>query len=266
LSITLPDHPANKDKDTKEFANAIEDLYVKMDDLIGRVMDKVKDDDLLMVMSDHGFKEFQRGVNLNSWLYKNGYLALKEGDKSGEWFENVDWDNTRAYGLGLGGLYINMKGREIRGIVEPGEHVQALKDELSVKLLDIKDDVTGEKAVVEIFDCREIYRGPYVENAPDLIIGYNDGYRASWDSVTGKVDDQILEDNTKSWSGDHCVNPRFVPGVIFCNQKITSDNPHIMDIAPTVLDLFGLDKPPYMDGKLLLNGSGMENEKPDGDN
>lgn len=205
-----------------------------------------------MVISDHGFKQFERGINLNSWLHQNGYLKLKDGEEPGEWFQNVDWDNTKAYALGLGGLYINLKGRESRGVVPPGEPMKLLKQELTEKLLEIKDEKTGENAIIEIFDSQTIYNGPYVENAPDLIIGYNRGYRASWDSVTGKVTSTVLEDNVKSWSGDHCVNPRFVPGIFFSNFPVNSSTPRIMDIAPTVLELFGVDFPAYMDGKSLL--------------
>ncbi len=92
-------------------------------------------------------------------------------------------------------------------------------------------------------------RGPYVENSPDLIVGYAGGYRASWDSVMGKVTTAIFEDNLKAWSGDHCIDPRLVPGVLFSNQKIVTEKPAIVDVAPTVLKLFGLGLPAHFDGK-----------------
>ncbi|MFQ6113602.1 MAG: nucleotide pyrophosphatase, partial [bacterium] len=187
------------------------------------------------------------------WLKANGYLKLKEGvNESGEYFQGVDWEKTRAYALGLAGIYINLKGREKMGIVEPGEELQKLKGELIERLSGLKDLQTGEVAITEMFDSHKIYRGPYVDNGPDLIAGYNVGYRISWQGATGVVNDQIFEDNVKAWSGDHCIDPRLVPGVIFSNKKITAANPALMDIAPTVLELFGIGKPSYMEGSTIF--------------
>ncbi|MFQ6038823.1 MAG: nucleotide pyrophosphatase, partial [Candidatus Aminicenantales bacterium] len=156
------------------------------------------------------------------------------------------------YGLGLGGIYINMKGREAKGIVSnPGE-AQSLKQDIISRLTGLEDPETGQKAINIVFDRDELPKGPYKENAPDLIIGYNEGYRVSWDSVTGKVDTEVFVDNTKAWSGDHCIDPRIVPGIFFCNRKINTKSPAIIDIAPTALDLFGVDVPPHMDGKSLV--------------
>jgi predicted AlkP superfamily phosphohydrolase/phosphomutase len=210
----------------------------------------------LVIMSDHGFKSFRRGFNLNSWLYRSGYLHLKDGKTtSGEWFKDVDWSRTRAYGLGLGGLYLNQNGREAQGIVEPGEDTADLKKELSEKLTGLKDEVTGEIAVTTVYDKDSIPPGPYKNNCPDFIMGYNEGYRVSWDSVTGKVNDTLFEDNTKAWSGDHCIDPKLVPGILATNFKINSKTPSIIDMAPTALDFFGLEKPAYMDGRSLISGT-----------
>ena len=246
-------HPARKTAAAELSAGVIEDLYRKMDEFIGKVWSKLDDRSALIVMSDHGFNSFRRGVNLNSWLYLNGYLALKEGKtESGEWFKDVDWDSTRAYALGLGGLYVNQRGREAKGTVAAGEEAGTLKAELIRRLRGLRDGSKGEIAISEVYDRDGIYSGPYRENAPDLIIGYNQGYRASWDSVTGKVNTQVFDDNTKAWSGDHCIDPKQVPGVFFFNRKINSRTPSIMDIAPTVLTLFGLPVPGHMDGRPLV--------------
>ncbi len=246
-------HSTRKMTPAEASPRVIEDLYQKMDDLVGRVWDRLGSRSVLFVMSDHGFQSFSRGVNLNSWLYLNGYLSLREGKKaSEEWFKDVDWEKTRAYALGLGGLYINQQGREAKGVVPAGEETKVLKVELMKKLAGLRDSRTGEVAVTEVYDRDKIYAGPYKENAPDLIIGYNRGYRASWDSVTGKVTDTVFEDNTKAWSGDHCVDPRHVPGVFFSNRKVSLKSPSIMDIGPSVLQLFGLPVPAHMDGRPLL--------------
>jgi predicted AlkP superfamily phosphohydrolase/phosphomutase len=244
------DHPAARNVPREQRPSVIEDLYKRMDTLIGRVMSQIDQQTLLLVVSDHGFKSFARCVNLNAWLHQNGYLALKEGkSESGDWFEDVDWSRTRAYTMGLNGLYLNLKGREREGIVAPGAEAEALKNELREKLDGLADPASGRIGVTGVFDCDAVYAGPYVDNAPDLIVGYGDGFRASWDSVMGKVTGQIFEDNLKAWSGDHCIDPRLVPGVLFSNRKIEDEKPAIVDLAPTILKLFGLQLPAHFDGK-----------------
>ncbi|MFW6160782.1 MAG: alkaline phosphatase family protein [Acidobacteriota bacterium] len=255
-------HPALKHGPAAMSSDVIEDLYKNMDDMVGRVLDKLDRQSLLIIMSDHGFKSFRRGFNLNSWLYLNGYLALKNDKKeSQEWFKDVGWENTKAYGLGLGGLYINQKGREAHGIISPGRETEELKKELMEKLSGLKDPETGETAIKIVFDRDNLPPGPYKENCPDLIMGYNEGYRVSWDSVVGKVNSIGFEDNIKAWSGDHCIDPRQVPGVFFCNQKISNENPAIVDIAPTALKLFGISPPSHMDGKPLIDPESLSQKK-----
>jgi predicted AlkP superfamily phosphohydrolase/phosphomutase len=141
-------------------------------------------------------------VNVNAWLHENGYLTLKDGKtESGDWFEDVDWSRTRAYTMGLNGIYLNIKGREREGIVDAGAESTALKEELRTKLHGLVDPASGKVSITGMFDCEGVYAGPYVDNAPDLIVGYGAGYRASWDSVMGKVTGTVFEDNTKAWSG-----------------------------------------------------------------
>jgi predicted AlkP superfamily phosphohydrolase/phosphomutase len=249
-------HPALRGAPAQLSAKVVEDLYRKMDDLVGRVAGDLGGRSALFVMSDHGFKSFRRGVNLNSWFLRNGYLSLVPGKtSSGEWFKDVDWTRTRAYALGLGGVYLNLKGRESLGIVAPGDEAAALKAELARKITAIKDGPNGPAAVARVYDRDAVYSGPYKDNAPDLIIGYGEGYRASWDGVTGIVNDVVLEDNLKAWSGDHCIDPALVPGVLFSSLKLDADKPSIMDIAPTVLGLFGIAPPAHMDGRSLLVGT-----------
>jgi len=246
-----PDHPANRDKETTKHKDAIENLYIKVDKTVARLMPYIDDKTAFIVMSDHGFKGFNRGVNLNSWLKKEGYLHLKEGVTSGEWFDGVDWSKTKAYALGLGGLFINLKGRESQGIVT-AEELPNLVMELKDLLSGLMDPETGKVAIKNAYDANEVYSGPYVADGPDLVIGYSAGYRASWECVTGQVTEEVFDDNTKSWSGDHCIDPSCVPAVLISNKKITSDSPSIQDIAPSILNLFGVKPPPYMDGKPII--------------
>jgi predicted AlkP superfamily phosphohydrolase/phosphomutase len=245
-----PGHPAARGREDAPHRDAIRKLYAHNDALVGRVMARLRDGDLLMVISDHGFNSFRRGVNLNSWLHEQGYLALKPGcDGRAEWLRDVDWTRTRAYCLGLTGMFLNLRGREQHGTVAPGADAHALKGEIIGKLNGLRDGEADAVGIREVFDTSALYAGPYIGNAPDLIIGYNAGYRISWDSASGMVAGPVFEDNVKPWSGDHCIDPRIVPGVLFCNRRIEADDPALIDIAPTALKLFGIQPPAYMDGR-----------------
>jgi predicted AlkP superfamily phosphohydrolase/phosphomutase len=232
------------------FDGAIEELYRRADALLGKTLSYVDDQTVLIVLSDHGFSSFRRGVNLNTWLHQNGYLALADGAfESGPYFQGVDWSRTRAYALGLSGAYLNLKGRESAGVVEPGAEAAALEKELVGKLSQLRDEELGQTAIRQAYATKSLYTGPYLEAAPDLIIGYNEGYRAAWDAATGKVGLKVFEDNLKAWSGDHSIDPPLVPGVLFSNRRIDSEDPGIEDLAPTALELFGIEQPEWMEGK-----------------
>ena len=239
-------------------SETIEQMYSRMDELVGKTLQYVDDDTVLFVLSDHGFGSFRRGVNLNTWLLENGYLALKNGaTTAGPYFKGVDWSRTRAYTLGLGGLYLNLKGREAGGIVSPGEEAEALKDELIEKLSGLEDTERGEVAIKRVYASSRLYKGPYLAEAPDLIIGYNNGYRTSWDAAQGKIThESVIDDNTKAWSGDHSLDPLLVPGILFSNRSLDADNPGLEDMAPTALALFGVPEPAYMEGKAVFNLAG----------
>jgi predicted AlkP superfamily phosphohydrolase/phosphomutase len=246
-----PAHPSPTEN-KEEFGDAIPDMYVRMDVLVGETMAKVGKDDILIVLSDHGFSSFRRCLSLNTWLYENGYLAIKGDKPTGvDYLQEVDWSKTKAFALGLSGLYINRKGRERSGIVEDAE-AEKIKLEIIEKLEKLVDPADGASAVKKVYDTKKVYRGLYTAEAPDLIVGYQPGYRVSWDSVTGTIEPEVFSDNVKAWSGDHHVDPSEVPGILFVNRPVKSDSPHIADIAPTTLDLFGIKAPSYMEGKVLI--------------
>ena len=127
----------------------------------------------------------------------------------------------------------------------------ALRDEIAGCLGKLVDPATGGAAIKRVYQAAKVYRGPYKDQAPDLIVGYARGYRVSWEAAVGRTSRDVFHDNKKAWSGDHCVDPSVVPGVLFCNRAIETENPRLLDIAPTVLDLFGIPKPDYMDGRVL---------------
>jgi len=236
--------------------SAIEDLYRRADALVGKTLQYVDDQTALFVLSDHGFAAFRRGVNLNTWLLRNGYLALKSGHtEGGPYFEGVDWSRTRAYALGLSGVYLNLRGREAAGIVEPGDEAIALEKELAGRLSNLRDDELDKTAIRQAYPTKSLYEGPYRDAGPDLIIGYDEGYRTAWDAATGRVGPSVMEDNLKAWSGDHCIDPPLVPGVLFSNRKIDSEDPGIEDLAPTALALFGIETPEWMEGKPVFHSA-----------
>jgi len=225
----------------------IENLYRDMDRVLGQTLQYVNSDTALFVLSDHGFCAFRRGVNLNAWLLREGYLTL-EGE-AGDYLAGIDWSRTRAYTFGLGGVYLNLRGREAQGIVAP-EQADAMRRELAAKLSGLCDG--GVVAIARAYLSTDLYRGPYLGAAPDLIVGYADGYRASWDAAVGKVTDEVFTDNTKAWCGDHCVDPHLVPGVLFSNRPLKAQDPGIEDMAPTALRLFGIQPPAWMEGSSVV--------------
>jgi len=247
---------ADHGKPERPNAGAVERVYLEMDAMLGRLLERLDPEDkstLLMVLSDHGFAPFERGLNVNTWLQQEGYLHLEEGrEEMGEYLQGVDWDRTRVYALGLSGLYLNLKGREARGTVSM-EEAPALRAELKKKLEALRDEERDDAVVMpRAYDTHRLYRGPFKDDAPDLILGYSRGYRASWDTARGMAGEGVLEDNTRHWTGDHCMDPPQVPGVLLTSQPVKIDGAAMIDIAPTVLDLMGVAKPPNMTGRSLI--------------
>ncbi len=249
-------HPAHPSSIPEEMQDPLLQVYKMADSFLGELLEKIDSETLLIVMSDHGFRSFRRCVNINTWLMQNGFLSLDSDQDSGDWFQGVDWSHTKAFALGLAGIYINEKGRESKGTVSPGEEARLIKMEITRKLKGLMDPETGDTAVLDVIDSAAAYKGPYQANAPDLIIGYNAGFRNSWESAVGKVTDEVFYDNKKMWSGDHCLLPDIVPGVLFSNKTLLTQSPHIADLAPTILRAFGIDPPEYMDGETIQFDAG----------
>jgi predicted AlkP superfamily phosphohydrolase/phosphomutase len=252
------------------FGNAIRRTYIHMDRVVGRMLDLIDENTVLFAISTHGFRPSRYTVNLNTWLVEHGYMTLKETqDKSAprslqqlasgqSFFDQVDWSTTKAYSLGLGQIYINLRGREPEGIVEPSDYVSLCNDIRTslLSLTDNRESHSGEAVVRRVGIRNEVWKGPFVESetdAPDIQVGFEDGYHVGWECSLGGIQREVIENNTERWSGDHsCVSPDLVPGVILCSRPIKAATPSILDLAPTVLASFNLPIPPSMEGKSLL--------------
>jgi predicted AlkP superfamily phosphohydrolase/phosphomutase len=243
-----PAHPLHDAR--SPYAGVIERAYRDMDVLVGKALKRVDDRTTLIVMSDHGFAPFYRTFNLNSWLRQEGYLHLASGPApaAGGPFDAVNWGLTRAYGLGLNGLYLNLKGRERNGIVAPGQESERLVRELADRLGAVTDPRTGKPAVQRMYLADTVYSGAARSLAPDLVVGYARDYRVSWDSVLGKLSDEVFADNTDKWSGDHSMAAESVPGVLLSTRKVKAAGPTLADLAPTILAEFGITRPSGMEG------------------
>jgi predicted AlkP superfamily phosphohydrolase/phosphomutase len=248
------EHPSYDPDLASKYGNTIENIYREMDKLLAKAMAKADKDTMLMVMSDHGFSPFRRSFNLNTWLKESGYHTLINPWKQGreDLFMNTNWSRTKAYSFGLNSLYINQAGREAEGIVKPGSEKEALVREIAQKLENFRDPKTGERPVLRAFVAKDVYQGPYVEEAPDIIVGYNHGYRTSWAAPLGRIPKEIVEDNTEKWSGDHCMAPEVIPGILLTNRKINAKSPALYDLTPTILKIFGVPIPKEMIGKPIF--------------
>jgi predicted AlkP superfamily phosphohydrolase/phosphomutase len=221
------------------------EVYRAVDGAIGEVISRFPDADII-VMSDHGFNSFDRSVNLNTWLWQQGFLALR-GPPSGddEMFANVDWSKTQAYALGLNGLYLNILGREKNGILQRGAESEAVIRKLSEQLAQFRDPANGAQVV-------GVLSPTHAELGPDMIVGYGRTYRGSWQTALGAVPSSVLDDNTDAWIGDHCINPEDVPGVLLSNRALRAGNPGLKDLTVTILELFGARPEAGMSGRSVF--------------
>ena len=249
-----PEHPAYDATLASQYGSVLQDFYQQMDQVLGEVLPKLDEHTTLLVLSDHGFAPYRRSFNLNTWLLNNGYITLKSdaNPDDNEPLANVDWSKTRAYGLGLNGLYLNMHAREREGIVTPGAEADALLKEIREKLLAVRDPINNLPVITRVDFAADVYQGPYAHDGPDALVGYNRGYRAGWKTILGAFPPEVLEDNTNAWSGDHCMDYTLVPGVLLSNRDIAAATPALTDIAPTILAEFGIAKPKDMMGQSVF--------------
>ncbi|OGD27246.1 MAG: hypothetical protein A2Y56_03030 [Candidatus Aminicenantes bacterium RBG_13_63_10] len=249
-----PSSPAYDPGLASRYGHTVRDIYVEADRILDRVLGRADKDTVVLVMSDHGFNPFHREFNLNTWLKDNGYHRLAREWRGGEepFFENTDWAKTRAYGLGMNGLYLNLKGREAQGIVRPGAEADNLLHEIASKLEQTVDPKTGRRAILRAFLAKDVYQAAYRADAPDIILGFDRGYRISWGSPTGRMPREVFSDNKEKWSGDHMGAPEVLPGILAVNLPVRSEYPALYDLTPSILGLFGIERPRDMKGRSVF--------------
>ena len=248
-------HPGYDREFADDWADAIPEMYERLDGVLGEALEAADERTVVMVVSDHGFGSFRRAVHLNTWLVENGFMALKSNDPEAikvPLYRTVDWSKTRAYAVGFCSIFLNLRGREGRGIVPSGSEAEALKRELADRLAGLRDPQSGDQTIAAVYDSAKIYSGPLAEQAPDLVVGFSAGYRASWQTAVGAGAECIVEDNAESWPGDHIFDPCLVPGIFFANDQTAADRANAVDIAPTVLSALSVPVPPEMEGRNLL--------------
>ncbi len=255
-------------RDGTAWRDVVEDLYLKMDPILGAVLDRIDDDTLVMVISDHGFAPYRRKFSLNTWLLEQGYLVLKEGKQRElpeddpkrvdvHLFDAVDWTRTKAYGIGFNGLYLNRAGRESQGSVQESE-VKGLLAELEAKLEALRDNAPGkpwdgEQVVLAADLATDVYQGQRVAEAPDIVVGYNTGYGNSDEATQGRIPNAVLSDNAGgTFNGSHLMHPSVVEGVLLTNARVRSERARLEDITATILHRYGVALEPGMTGRPLF--------------
>ena len=258
-----PKHPLYTAEGNAKYGRAVEDTYIKMDEIVGEAMARLRPDDLLMLMSDHGFHSFRYGFSVNTWLVRNGYLTVRGQDDPKTAYTDekylidfrtkeyhYDWSKTKAYGLGLGMIFLNRQGREGQGIVTAAE-APGLLAELKDKLLAVIDPATGDKVFNEI-EVNVNPQGVAVLEAPDIQLGYAEGYQTEKSSAAGAAPKDLFSPNLSKWSGEHASSGRSItPGIFFSNKKLRSE-PALADLGVTALDYLGCTPDPSFEGNTLL--------------
>lgn len=255
--LSDPAHPAYDAALAADYGGVIRGTYALADRAIGQVRARLGPRDVLIVLSDHGFHPFNRALHVNAWLKEHGYLALTgpQREDSALYKKDIDWANTRAYALGTGQVFLNLKGRERFGIVAPAD-AAALAAELREGLLALVDPATGERPLVDVIPAATAWSGPHVAGrAPDLQLAFAPGYQASRRTTLGGVPPGLFEPNDRKWSGDHAASDAAqTEGLIAVWGPGASlpEAPHIADVAPTTLRLLGVSVPTDYEGVILF--------------
>ena len=257
-----PGHAAHDAAVAGRFGHAIDQAYLKVDELVGQLRERLPSDADLAVVSTYGTYTARHLVDLNRWLADAGWLTwttrpapvtLAALADASLWGDAIDWSRTSARAMGSGRIYLNVRGRNPRGIVEPGAAYDALVARLRERLEALTDPMSGRRVVARVRTGPELFSGPLAGQAPDLVVTFSPGYRASWDSMLGGMAETVLAANTERWSAEHAsVDEAAVPGVWLSTIPVKGDTMSVMDVAPTILQYFRRPVPPDTDGASRL--------------
>jgi len=229
-----PASPLYSQVDPK-FSGIVANLYSRIDIAVGEAMELLDDNTEIILLSDHGFAPFRRSFNLNSFLAAEGFAEISQPfERNKDMFACLDWSKTGAYGLGLNALYINQAGREKDGSVSLADK-RSLMENLKASLENAVDPQTGEKPIKNAFIVEDVYSGMELPAwAPDILVGYSRGYRASWETTLGAFPEDVLTDNMDPWSGTHCISPDICPGSFVTSLKNVPRNISLTDIGKLI--------------------------------
>jgi predicted AlkP superfamily phosphohydrolase/phosphomutase len=228
----------------------VKKFYIKIDKIVSRFLERVNEDTLIMVLSDHGFCPVSKEMVVNNYLEELGFLTTTELGK-------IDLERSKAVSYGYGDVWLNVKGREPKGIVDPKSEYEGVRTEICNKLKRIEID--GEKPIRDVKKREQLYQGPCLNNAPDLTTIFNIGWQAARrpEIMDRNETKRYVNDNPR-WSGGHdgTHDPLDVPGIINVLgpgvQAAKELRVHLWDAAPTILHLMGVPIPSDMDGKPFL--------------
>lgn len=246
-----PKHPLYQEDVPESWRNALADTLRRMERITGQVLEQLRSDDILIVMSDHGFGTWRTAFDVNAWLREQGWLAVSDPARAAEGFlQGIDWSRTRAYALGLSSVYLNLAGRESQGIVSAADSAR-LQTELRDLMLTLRTPEGGP--LFRDITPRDAFRGEAMDAAPDLVLGYAEGYQNSKNCARGAVGDALFTPNRDKWSGEHAASAAAdLPGIFYCSRKLDQQSPHIQDFGPAILRHFGRDIPSEYEGEAFL--------------
>jgi len=229
------------ERNDPKYAPAFYDCYHQIDDLLGRVRAQLDSDTTLMLMADHGFCTLRKEVYVNTWLKEAGYLRLAANEPKS--IADID-PSSRAYSLDPGRIFINLRGREPQGCVEPGSEYEHLLEEVAEGLLTLRDPDSGEPMIEKVLRREEIYRGPQLNRAADLIAVPQRGY-----DLKGAINKEAL-----TFKGDELIGMHTYDDAMLYirNHEIKRVEFSVVDVMPTILEIMGLPMPPDLDGTSLL--------------
>jgi predicted AlkP superfamily phosphohydrolase/phosphomutase len=237
-----------------EFEDVIRDYYVYLDGEIGSLLELLTDDTIVLVVSDHGAQPLDGGFCVNEWLIREGLLVLNEYPAEVTPFSrlDVDWSQTSVWSEGgyYARVFFNVRGREPQGVIDPGEYETFREDVM--RRLEATTDAAGNVLGTLVFKPESIYRE--VRNvAPDLIAHFGG---LSWRSIGG-VGYGVLHVQENDTGPDDCNHSQYGAFILAAANSTLSgeiEGAHLLDIAPTLLELAGSDVPDAMQGRSLLQG------------